>query len=332
MSKQLVEAMGRAYKEIQEAAQKQKENNFIYAAKMAKAKGDKTFTIGGKDYDVDEALHKEDNTNDKSDDGDGMDKVQPKAVKKKFDDRKDKDIDNDGDTDSSDEYLHKRRKAISKNIKEDDVDVDSSESEEDPEKEAPKKKKKKGDDEAEVEMSPKAEGTINEKTTKVDMIKGKDGTAVQIVKDEKGRHVALFSGKGSTQIPLKKYDKKIVQKALDHFAKNNGMIGNSLAKIEEGKSIRQRLTAFLEADQNPNKAKAEKPEDKLSGKGAKDMMDQPIEKDDTVEKGHDDASKAGKVTKAAGGRNSGDAVRSGDQGVRNPLKKTMEAYKNMKGE
>jgi hypothetical protein len=43
-----------------------------------------------------------------------VDAVDPKAVKKKFDDRKDKDIDNDGDEDSSDEYLHKRRKAISK--------------------------------------------------------------------------------------------------------------------------------------------------------------------------------------------------------------------------
>ena len=41
----------------------------------------------------------EDNTNDVSDDGDGMDKVQPKAVKKKFSDRKDKDIDNEGDVD-----------------------------------------------------------------------------------------------------------------------------------------------------------------------------------------------------------------------------------------
>lgn len=58
----------------------------------------------------------ETNKNNKSDDGDGMDKVQPKAVKKKFDDRKDKDIDNDGDTDSTDKYLHKRRKAISKAI------------------------------------------------------------------------------------------------------------------------------------------------------------------------------------------------------------------------
>ena len=49
----------------------------------------------------------------------GLDKVNPVAVKKKFDDRKDKDIDNDGDTDSTDNYLHKRRAAISKAMKED---------------------------------------------------------------------------------------------------------------------------------------------------------------------------------------------------------------------
>jgi len=58
----------------------------------------------------------ETNKNDKSDDGDGLDAVQPKAVKKKFKDRKDKDVDNDGDVDSSDKYLHKRRKAVSKAI------------------------------------------------------------------------------------------------------------------------------------------------------------------------------------------------------------------------
>lgn len=62
----------------------------------------------------------EDNTNDKSDDGDGMDKVQPKALKKKFKDRKDKDVDNDGDEDESDEYLHNRRKTVSKAIDKDD--------------------------------------------------------------------------------------------------------------------------------------------------------------------------------------------------------------------
>ena len=45
---------------------------------------------------------------------DNMDPVDKKALKKKFKDRDDKDIDNDGDVDDSDEYLHKRRKAISK--------------------------------------------------------------------------------------------------------------------------------------------------------------------------------------------------------------------------
>jgi hypothetical protein len=47
-----------------------------------------------------------------------LDPVNKSELKKKFHARKDKDIDNDGDVDSSDEYLHNRRKAISKNVKE----------------------------------------------------------------------------------------------------------------------------------------------------------------------------------------------------------------------
>lgn len=46
-----------------------------------------------------------------------LDPVNPKAVKKKFANRKDKDIDNDGDVDGSDKFLHKKRKAISKAIR-----------------------------------------------------------------------------------------------------------------------------------------------------------------------------------------------------------------------
>ena len=52
-----------------------------------------------------------------------LDAVNPVAVKKKFDDRKDKDIDNDGDVDSSDKFLHKKRKAISKAVKDEEVEV-----------------------------------------------------------------------------------------------------------------------------------------------------------------------------------------------------------------
>ena len=45
-----------------------------------------------------------------------LDPVNPVAVKKKFANRKDKDVDNDGDVDDSDKYLHKKRKAISKAV------------------------------------------------------------------------------------------------------------------------------------------------------------------------------------------------------------------------
>ena len=108
-------------------------NKFTKALMAARENGKKFFSVNGKEYKTEDyadgkpglvgesKTKKEDNTNDKSDDGEGLDKVQPKAVKKKFADRKDKDIDNDGDVDSSDKYLHKRRKAISKAIKKEDI-------------------------------------------------------------------------------------------------------------------------------------------------------------------------------------------------------------------
>jgi len=46
-----------------------------------------------------------------------MDPVNKKELKGTHAQRKDKDIDNDGKVDGTDKYLHKRRKAISKNIK-----------------------------------------------------------------------------------------------------------------------------------------------------------------------------------------------------------------------
>ena len=67
----------------------------------------------------------DDETDDKKSDAE-LDAVNPKAVKKKFKDRKDKDIDNDGDVDDSDEYLHKRRKAISKAVSKKSVDEATS--------------------------------------------------------------------------------------------------------------------------------------------------------------------------------------------------------------
>ena len=98
----------------------------------------------------------EDNTNDVSDDGDGLDKVQPKALKKKFKDRKDKDIDNDGDVDDSDEYLHKRRKTISKAIAKENVMISkAAEYLSKMWKESSVKKEEENDDEKEVKKNGK---------------------------------------------------------------------------------------------------------------------------------------------------------------------------------
>ena len=242
---------------------KKDENNFVYAAKMAKKNGEKTFTIGGKEYNVEDYIeeekldekveyveyqfknkndamaakkmldavqlmsfdinddnisggelmvdagskdmtkyHKEimkkfrpkvmkteTNKNDKSDDGDGLDAVQPDAVKKKFKDRKDKDIDNDGDVDDSDRFLHKRRKAISKSMGESlmsvadsvrqmwdefakksesqdveqDKDGDGMDDDQKPEKSKAKKMTDTGKPVTPIETSPKMPKTKNEK-------------------------------------------------------------------------------------------------------------------------------------------------------------------------
>ena len=61
-----------------------------------------------------------------------MDPVDPKELKGKHKDRKDKDINNDGKVDSTDKYLHARRKAVSAAIKgkkkDQEVEVQTSES------------------------------------------------------------------------------------------------------------------------------------------------------------------------------------------------------------
>ena len=95
MNKQDIERMARAWQEVTEA-EKIKEMHCKKCGEM----------------------HKKDAECDMDDDMDeAMDPVNKKELKGKHADRTDKDIDNDGDVDSSDKYLHKRRKAISKNVK-----------------------------------------------------------------------------------------------------------------------------------------------------------------------------------------------------------------------
>ena len=102
-------AIAIAKKEKEKKEEPDEGNLFGKKLKDARDKGEKTFTIAGKTYDVEKEEKK-------------LDPVNPKAVKKKFADRKDKDIDNDGDVDDTDKFLHKRRKAISKAINKEDVE------------------------------------------------------------------------------------------------------------------------------------------------------------------------------------------------------------------
>ena len=92
-----------------------------------------------------------------------MDKVDKKALKKDFDDRAkegDGDIDNDGDEDESDKYLHKKRQAISKSMKETwaeavrKVKENENGNGEDPSDEDDEDEKKNGK-KAKVEINPK---------------------------------------------------------------------------------------------------------------------------------------------------------------------------------
>ena len=159
----------------------------------------------------------EDNTNDKSDDGEGLDKVQPKAVKKKFKDRKDKDIDNDGDEDDSDEFLHKKRKAISKAMAKEDVDkADETPSgaDDDAEDEAPKKKKKKKEDGEKDTPSVKDSGAeVIDTEPKLDENKKQDDLVKRINQKHADRMAAKLKDKD------KKRDKFLKRLKKEDFAR-----------------------------------------------------------------------------------------------------------------
>ena len=98
----------------------------IFKEKIKKLAYEKAKEILGKRQPVEPIITKETNKNNTADDGEGLDAVQPKALKKKSaKDRKDPDLDNDGDTDDSDEFIHTKRKAISKAIKKGDNEDES---------------------------------------------------------------------------------------------------------------------------------------------------------------------------------------------------------------
>ena len=230
-----------------------------------------------------------------------LDPVDDKELKGTHADRDDKDIDNDGDVDSSDEYLHKRRKAISKNEEIDqDMDKDGmkkcaecggSSENHDPEcsKYDSAEKKKMSEEDMDDKSATKAlkhdcaSHVTSEQWGYGECIPGEhtlveqeDGSAIVTHYDVMFEHGVEFD------VPVEELT-IVSEKSHLHASKK---------KVKEGKTY---------AERSKGAAKGETMLDKYKGKAAKDMakdhdMENP-EVDDTEEKGHDDASKAGRVTK-----------------------------------
>ena len=203
-----------------------------------------------------------------------MDPVNKKELKGKHKDRKDKDIDNDGDVDGSDEYLHKRRKAISKadegyykdmEIKKQDKEMGA--------KPVPSKKKKEakgGGKEGDVEMNPKMD-----KESKSTPVEAKEDTneelqVYRVGHRSIGGNVHAKSEKdGIAQLRKKGVKGKITLTHRGPAPKPPKGMGES--------KIRSALLSVLSEkkhrdDHYKSSTDPEMMKDKIKGKGAEDMM------------------------------------------------------------
>ena len=143
---------------------------------------------------------------DKQEVEEGLDPVNPMAVKKKFKDRKDKDIDNDGDTDSSDKYLHKKRKAISKAMKKEGYGM-------------PTKKKKQ-------DKRNETVGEHHEKDADGKVIEHAETTPSSVEEEKKGLYANIHAKRKRGESPAKPGDE-------DYPAKNAFKKAAKTAKKEE---------------------------------------------------------------------------------------------------
>jgi hypothetical protein len=247
-----------------ETAEQAREQGRDNAADAAEAKGDR---INRNIQDFKEKIKKEmeeqvseDNTNDKSDDGEGLDKVKKDAVKKKFADRKDKDIDNDGDSDSSDEYLHKKRQAISKKMDEGELPPAL--------KKAIDKKKGKDDDEEEVEedVNPKKE-RIKKKRAQINQ--EIDRAREQIKSIEKQEDQADKAGDNLKGARLS-VDRVGLYHKIGHLEDKLEALGKQMKRLKEGKlppALQKAIDKKKGKDTDDDEKEVEEGKDKIKYRG-----------------------------------------------------------------
>jgi hypothetical protein len=253
--------------------------------------------------------------------------LQQMDEKKKLDPvgKADADIDNDGDVDSSDEYLHKRRKAIKKAMKEGEDDItpdkdgmkpcpecDGSMENHDPD--CPRAKssdKKKLEDDKDLDAKSAGKAMKHDCATHVTSEQWGYGECIS------GQHTLEEQEDGTAIVTH--YDVM-----FEHGIEENVAV-EDLTILREKSHLHAAKKKMKESKQpNQSGTKKERMLDKFKGKGAQDMakdnnLDNPKHAEITPEEeGHQDAVKAGKVTKQAPPR-SGDQ-RKGDLKVVNPVK------------
>lgn len=107
MEKETIKNVGQAYLQVQENQKAALQKKLAKTASSSE-KGKAAVTLPKAPWDKKEQQEAK------------LDPVDKKELKGKHADRDDQDIDNDGDVDGSDKFLHKKRKAISKNVKKGD--------------------------------------------------------------------------------------------------------------------------------------------------------------------------------------------------------------------
>jgi hypothetical protein len=176
-----------------------------------------------------------------------LDPVNKKALKKDFDDRKDKDIDNDGDVDDSDEYLHKRRQAISKAVSSDKAEAENDKEVSDKEDE-PKGKVGKSGKQTKVDVNPSIEEEKGEPMTSAEMKKREE--IVKSMKDkERKRLRAVDKAIATSRKPISGKEAKLIHALLKGRMKTESVEAEmSDAEMEKRdeimKSLEKRKSEF----------------------------------------------------------------------------------------
>ena len=263
-----------------------------------------------------------------------LDPVDDKANDKKFTDRKDKDIDNDGDVDSSDEFLHKKRKAIDNEIDGGEKPADNAK----PKKGVnPFKKEEVEIDEARQMKDPKKDSMVTKgnKTIVIDKSKEaeylKKGWTLSEEKDEEEDDVET----DKKPFPPKKKKKEDEVEPEpeaepeadgDSDIKKNPKTADKKAEISKIESVDTRsafekmwteIAEAMDAKKAAKNATAPDKYDDTASPNDKKFIDMHKKSDkkieDGEEAGHDVTFKAGgKTMKQAPARSGADNLKNGD--------------------